>query len=171
MKVDIDRSPENRFAALAEVSRLAASERDVQRLLRASLGEVRRALDFDRCTLALLNEDGQTYQVQQPLDGRRGRAKVAEQSLPLSEGIPGAVIREGQPRLITERGGQVRRHGCAGQYRFHGSVGAACRGWKGAWCNHLQRREGGRVRSAGHGVRFRRGGSTRPCHRSLGSGE
>jgi signal transduction histidine kinase/DNA-binding response OmpR family regulator/HPt (histidine-containing phosphotransfer) domain-containing protein/PAS domain-containing protein len=80
---------------------LIAQTADLQQLLKRLIGQVKWVLDFDRCTLALLNEDGQTYQLQTLLETRRDRPRVAEAALPLAQGIPGSVMNSRQMRLIT----------------------------------------------------------------------
>jgi len=90
-----------RYALLSEVVLLIAKTNDSQQLLQQLIRKVKRVLDFDRCTLALLNPDGQTYQLQTLLETRRQVARVAEATLPLSQGLPGAVMASGQMRLVT----------------------------------------------------------------------
>jgi signal transduction histidine kinase/DNA-binding response OmpR family regulator/HPt (histidine-containing phosphotransfer) domain-containing protein/PAS domain-containing protein len=90
-----------RYGMLSEVVLLIAQTADLQQLLKRLIGQVKWVLDFDRCTLALLNEDGQTYQLQTLLETRRDRPRVAEAALPLAQGIPGSVMNSRQMRLIT----------------------------------------------------------------------
>ena len=58
--------------------------------------------DFDRCTLALRNGEDETYRLETLLDTRRGADKVAIESVPLSDGSPGEVIRTGQMRFFND---------------------------------------------------------------------
>ncbi len=91
-----------RYGMLSEVVLLIAKTADLQQLLKQLIGQVKWVLDFDRCTLTLLDGDGQTYQLQTLLETRRGVPRVAEAALPLAQGIPGAVMRSQQMRLITD---------------------------------------------------------------------
>jgi signal transduction histidine kinase/DNA-binding response OmpR family regulator/HPt (histidine-containing phosphotransfer) domain-containing protein/PAS domain-containing protein len=91
-----------RYGMLSEVVLLIAKTGDLQQLLKGLIGKVKWVLDFDRCTLALLNDDGQTYQLQTLMETRRDKAQVAEAALPLAHDLPGAVMRNRQLRLITD---------------------------------------------------------------------
>ena len=75
---------------------------DLQLLLKRLIGQIKWVLDFERCTLALLDGDGQTYRLQTLMETRRGVPAVAEAAVPLAEGISGAVMRSQQMRLITD---------------------------------------------------------------------
>jgi len=60
-----------RYAILSEIVLLIAKTPDLQQLLKQLINKVKWVLDFDRCTLALLNDDGQAYQLQTLLEPRR----------------------------------------------------------------------------------------------------
>ena len=60
-----------RYGMLSEVVLLIAKTGDLQQMLKGLIGKVKWVLDFDRCTLALLNDDGQTYQLQTLMETRR----------------------------------------------------------------------------------------------------
>jgi signal transduction histidine kinase/DNA-binding response OmpR family regulator/HPt (histidine-containing phosphotransfer) domain-containing protein/PAS domain-containing protein len=89
-------------AALTEFIELLSQTADFQRLLDLFVGKVSGVLDFDRCTLALLDNSTQTYELQTLLDARQGVPQIAKTALPLAQGIPGAVMRSGQMRLIFD---------------------------------------------------------------------
>ena len=91
-----------RYGMLSEVVLLIAKTADLQQLLKRLIGQIKWVLDFDRCTLALLNGDAQTYQLQTLIETRRGVPEVAEGALPLTQGIPGAVMASRQMQLITD---------------------------------------------------------------------
>jgi signal transduction histidine kinase/CheY-like chemotaxis protein len=91
-----------RYGMLSEVVLLISKTADLQQLLKKLIGQVKWVLDFDRCTLALLNDDGRTYQLQTLMETRRDKAQVAEAALPLAHDLPGAVMRSRQLRLITD---------------------------------------------------------------------
>jgi GAF domain-containing protein len=91
-----------RYGTLSEVVLLIAKTADLQQLLKRVIGQIKWVLDFDRCTLALLNGDAETYHLQTLMETRRGVAKIAEEALPLTQGIPGAVMASRQMQLITD---------------------------------------------------------------------
>jgi signal transduction histidine kinase/DNA-binding response OmpR family regulator/HPt (histidine-containing phosphotransfer) domain-containing protein/PAS domain-containing protein len=91
-----------RYGMLSEVVLLIAKTADLQQLLKRLIGQIKWVLDFDRCTLALLNGDAETYQLQTLLETRRGVSQVTEEVLPVAQGIPGAVMASRQMRLITD---------------------------------------------------------------------
>jgi signal transduction histidine kinase/CheY-like chemotaxis protein/HPt (histidine-containing phosphotransfer) domain-containing protein/PAS domain-containing protein len=74
----------------------------LQRLLKQLINKVKWVLDFNRCTLALLDGDDQTYSLQTLLETRRDVSGVSQANLPLVRGIPGVVMQTGQMRLITD---------------------------------------------------------------------
>ena len=84
---DTRQNTATRHAALSEVVLRIAETSDLQRLLDEFVGEVRRILDFDRCTLAMIESDQQTYQLQTLLETRSDRPAVVEGSIPLSRGL------------------------------------------------------------------------------------
>jgi signal transduction histidine kinase/CheY-like chemotaxis protein/HPt (histidine-containing phosphotransfer) domain-containing protein/PAS domain-containing protein len=91
-----------RYAMLSDVVLLMAKTTDFQRLLDQFVGKVKWVLDFERCTLALLDSDAEVYQLQTLLETRRNVSPVAEDSIPLAQGIPGAVMQSRQTRLIAD---------------------------------------------------------------------
>jgi signal transduction histidine kinase/DNA-binding response OmpR family regulator len=91
-----------RYALLSEVVLLIAKSSDLNRLLSGAINKVKWVIDFERCTLALLNDDEATYRLQTLLEVRRDVAPVNEASVPLSRGIAGAVMQSRQMRLIAD---------------------------------------------------------------------
>ena len=91
-----------RYGMLSEVVLLMAKTADLQRLLKQLINKVKWVLDFNRCTLALMNEDGETYRLQTLLETRRDVPAVSHESIPLTDCIPGDVMRTRQMRLVTD---------------------------------------------------------------------
>ena len=91
-----------RDATLSEVVLLISETTDLQRLLKLFVGKVKPVLDFDRCTVALFDSGAQTYDLQTLLETRQGVPQVTKTALTLAQGIPGAVMRSGQMRLISD---------------------------------------------------------------------
>ncbi len=90
-----------RYALLSEVVLLIAKTSDFERLLSGAINKIKWVLDFDRCTLALLNSDGESYSLRTLLEARREVAAVEADSVPLADGIPGEVMRTRQMRFIS----------------------------------------------------------------------
>ncbi len=91
-----------RYGMLSEVVLLMAKTADLQRLLKQLINKVKWVLDFDRCTLALMNEDEASYSLQTLLETRRDVPHVTLESAPLPDCIPGKVMATRQMRLITD---------------------------------------------------------------------
>src|SRR5512142_654893 len=91
-----------RYGLLSEVVLLIAQTPDLDLLLKRLIGKLKWVLDFDRCTLALLDEDAQTYQLSTLFETRRDVPSVVVPSIPARQGIPGDVMRTRQMRLITD---------------------------------------------------------------------
>jgi signal transduction histidine kinase len=94
-----------RYALLLETLQSIAQTPDLNALLRESIGKFKWLLDFDRCTLALLNADGQTYQLQTLLETRRDATPVNQNTVSLERGIVGQLIREREPFLLRHFAG------------------------------------------------------------------
>ena len=91
-----------RYGLFSEVVLLIAQTADLQRLLTGAINKLKWVMDFERCTLALLNSDAETYQMQTLLETRRKVPRVTEETVALTQGITGDVIRSGTVRLITD---------------------------------------------------------------------
>jgi signal transduction histidine kinase/DNA-binding response OmpR family regulator/HPt (histidine-containing phosphotransfer) domain-containing protein/PAS domain-containing protein len=102
MEPDSERLEAARHALLSEVVLLISETADFQTLLKRFVGRVKWVLDFDRCTLALLDSDAQSYELQTLFETRRDVPGVPSTALPLEHGFPGAVMRSRQVRLITD---------------------------------------------------------------------
>jgi signal transduction histidine kinase/DNA-binding response OmpR family regulator/HPt (histidine-containing phosphotransfer) domain-containing protein/PAS domain-containing protein len=91
-----------RYGILSEIVLLISKTSDLQELLKLLIGKVKWVLDFNRCTLALINDDGQTYHLQVLLETRRGIPELDQVDVPLSQGINGAVMQSRQMLLISD---------------------------------------------------------------------
>jgi PAS domain S-box-containing protein len=91
-----------RSALLSEVVLLIAKTPDLNRLLNAVIGKMKWVIDFQRCTLALLNDGEDAYDLRTLLETRKGASKDPKSALPLSKGIAGDVIKTRQMRLIGD---------------------------------------------------------------------
>jgi signal transduction histidine kinase/DNA-binding response OmpR family regulator/HPt (histidine-containing phosphotransfer) domain-containing protein len=91
-----------RYGLLSEIVLLIAQSPSLARLLTGVVNKVKWVLDFERCTLALANEDGQTYRLETLVEIRRQVPKVNEKAVPLGHDLPGLVMHGRQFRLITD---------------------------------------------------------------------
>jgi len=91
-----------RYALLSEVVLLIAKTPRLDRLLAGAVGKIKWVIDFDRCVLGLVEEGGERYRLQSLMDSRRGAPRLEREGVPLTEGLPGAVIRSRQMRLIRD---------------------------------------------------------------------
>ena len=90
-----------RYGLLSEIVLLIASSPDLPTLLPRFVKQVKWVLDFDRCTLASVNDDAQTYRLETLLETRRQVAPVLQERLPLAQGLAGDVLRQRQVRLLS----------------------------------------------------------------------
>jgi signal transduction histidine kinase/DNA-binding response OmpR family regulator len=90
-----------RYGLLSEIVLLIASSPDLPSLLPRFVSQVKWVLDFDRCTLAVASEDGQTYRLETLLETRRQVAPVLQERLPVAQGLAGDVLRQRQVRLLS----------------------------------------------------------------------
>ena len=114
MKEDVRQFQAARYALLSEVVLLIAKTTDIQQLQQQLINSMKWVLDFERCTLALLNPDQSSYSLRTLLETRPGVPIVDTPDLPLSVGIPGEVIRTQQMRLVSEvsvQGGEFEERG------------------------------------------------------------
>ena len=91
-----------RFALLSEVVLLIAKTPDLDRLLTGAINKLKWVIDFERCTLALLDNDEAAYELRTLMETRRDVPKVAKQGVPISHGITGKVIQSRQMQLIAD---------------------------------------------------------------------
>jgi len=91
-----------RYATLAEVVLYIAQTEDAEDLLERLSSEIKWVLDFDYCTLALLNEDKSAYQLHTLLAPREITPDVDLEDIPFGEGIPGSVMMSRQLRMIND---------------------------------------------------------------------
>jgi len=90
-----------RHALLSEVVLLIARTPSLDRLLNDAVNRFKWTLDFECCRLALVRDDGATYDLQTLLETRRGIDRIRENAVPVSEGLCGRVIRTGRVSLIA----------------------------------------------------------------------
>ena len=75
-----------RYGLLSEVVLLIARTPDLDRLLSLVVNKLKWGRDFDRCTIARLNQDGASYELRTLLEARRDVSPVTTASVPLAHG-------------------------------------------------------------------------------------
>ena len=90
------------YAMLSEIVLLISETADFQTLLQKLVKKVKWVLDFNRCTLSLLDDGGETYRLQTLFETRRNVAKVDQIEIPIEDGIMGEAIRSRKMQWITE---------------------------------------------------------------------
>jgi len=90
-----------RFALLSEVVLLIAKTPDLDQLLDGAINKLKWVIDFERCSLALLNTDAESYDLRTLMEARRDVEKTDAGDVPLSDGVAGAAIRSRQMQLLS----------------------------------------------------------------------
>ena len=70
MEQNIRHKQSEQYRMLSDLALLSAKTTDLHDLLEKIIDVAKLALDFDRCALALLNEDAQSYQLQTLYENR-----------------------------------------------------------------------------------------------------
>jgi PAS domain S-box-containing protein len=91
-----------RYGLLSEAVLLIAESADLHRMLSGAINKLKWVLDFDRCTLALVKDDSESYELRSLLETRRDSDPVHEEHIPLTQGIPGEVIQTKRMRLVKD---------------------------------------------------------------------
>ena len=91
-----------RFALMSEVVLLIAKSSDLDGLLKGAINKVKWVIDFERCTLALVNSGGASYSLRTLMESRRDVPHVDQDEVPLADGFPGRVIATRQVLLIQD---------------------------------------------------------------------
>ena len=91
-----------RFALISDVVLLIAQSNDLEKLLVGAVNKIKWVLDFDRCLLALRNADESTYWLRTLMETRRSANPIEEASLPVADGLAGAVMSSGQIRAVND---------------------------------------------------------------------
>ncbi|HMN29039.1 MAG TPA: GAF domain-containing protein [Caldilineaceae bacterium] len=91
-----------RYGVLSEAMLFIAQTADLQQLIKQLATKIKWVLDFERCTLALLEGNGQSYRLQTLLETRPGKPVAPAEALSLAQDLPGWVMQSRQVRLITD---------------------------------------------------------------------
>ena len=95
-----------RYGILSEVVLLIASSSDLESLLDDLVGKIKWVLEFDRCRLALADDNGAAYELRTLMDLTDSTSDPDERFVHITEGMCGAVIQSNQLRLISDLSAQ-----------------------------------------------------------------
>lgn len=91
-----------RYGLLSEALLLIAKTPDLEGLLSGAINKLKWVLEFERCTLALINQDGVSFALRTLLETRRDVATIEAPDVALENGLSGEVIRTKRMRLISD---------------------------------------------------------------------
>lgn len=91
-----------RYGLLSEALLLIAETPDLDRLLSGATNKLKWVLDFERCTLALIKQDGESFSLRTLLETRRNVAKIDAPDLPLENGLVREIVQTRRMRLISD---------------------------------------------------------------------
>jgi len=89
-----------RYGLISEIVLIISTTADLDQLLKNAINEAKWFLYFQRCTLALKNEDGQSYSIQTLLETRRKVEPFNDEMIPLDKGFAGKTIRTSTVQYI-----------------------------------------------------------------------
>ncbi len=90
-----------RYRLLSEVVLLITRTPDLEQLLVRMINKLKWVLDFERCTLALNDDDG-SYRLRTLFETRREVPKVERERIPHSEGFAGLVMSSRMVKVISD---------------------------------------------------------------------
>ena len=93
-----------RYALLSELALSLSEASDMEALTREFVPKLKYMIDFNRCTLALLEEDGTTYRLLILLETRQETSQASSDNISLQCGISGKVILSEEMCVLDSRG-------------------------------------------------------------------
>ena len=90
-----------RQALLVEMLAGLARAQEPEAVWTELAGGLKWLLDFERCDVAVLNPDGQTYHLQTVFEARPGCPHVREAHVPRTAGVFGVLLQHGTPESPT----------------------------------------------------------------------
>ena len=94
---------ESRYVLISEFA-LSLSEATGLDALKADvIPKLKYIIDFNRCTLALLNEDKSSYRLLTLLGTGHEMPRTTKEKIPWDSGIHGDVVLSGEPRICGDR--------------------------------------------------------------------
>lgn len=102
MDNDLFQIQATRYGLLSEVVLMMSRTSNLDTMLTQLIGKLKWVLDFNRCTIALVNDSGTTYCLKTLLDTRNHADPLNIEALPLDQGLYGKVIHKRQVYLLTD---------------------------------------------------------------------
>jgi len=99
-----------RYEVLSELALLSTKKTNINYFLEKLIDIARDVLDFDRCSLALVNEDGHTFQIQTLYESRENVPHITETMAPISKSPLSNVIKNRQRQLFSDLTGLKNRY-------------------------------------------------------------
>ncbi len=94
----------SRYALLSELALSLSEASDMEALTREFVPKLKYMIDFNRCTLALLEEDGTTYRLLILLETRQETSQASSDNISLQCGISGKVMLSEEMCVLDSRG-------------------------------------------------------------------
>jgi signal transduction histidine kinase len=91
-----------RQALLLEMLAALARAQEPEAVRTELAGRLKWLLDFERCDVAVINPDDQTYHLQTVFEARPGIPRVREAHVPLAAGVLGVLLQRGTPYLLLD---------------------------------------------------------------------
>ena len=92
---------DERYKVLPEIMLLFSEADNLDQVQDQLIEKIKFLLDFNQCTLAILQPNNQTYKLRNLLDLELGVNDIEDTAYPLDESIPGAVVRSQEVSLLT----------------------------------------------------------------------
>ena len=101
MDQETEKIHDERYKLLPKIKLLFSDTDNLDLVHDQIIDKIKFLLDFDQCTLAILQPKNQSYKLRNLLDLELGVNDKEDTAYPLDESIPGAVIQSQQVSLLT----------------------------------------------------------------------
>jgi signal transduction histidine kinase/DNA-binding response OmpR family regulator/PAS domain-containing protein len=102
MKVDDAKIKAARYGMLSEFALLIAQADNLDQLLQKLTSNMKWLLSFERCTIAIRNEDNETFCYKTLAETRRNIPEYNDESIPLEDGLSSVNLAYNKPRILNE---------------------------------------------------------------------
>jgi len=102
MDVDDAKIKAARYGMLSEFALLIAQADNLDQLLQKLTSNLKWLLSFERCTIAIRNEDGKTFRYKTLAESRRNVPAFNDEAIPLENGPSIALSDSSKPRILKQ---------------------------------------------------------------------
>ena len=102
MDVDDAKIKAARYGMLSEFALLIAQADNLDQLLQKLTSNLKWLLSFERCAIAIRNEDGETFRYRTLAESRRNVPAYSDDALPLENGASIAMSDSSKPRILNQ---------------------------------------------------------------------